>query len=119
MAAPIRTCIGCRRRDAAAEMVRLRLLVQPERQPGGQPERQPGGQPGKQPGGQPGKKDGQVEIVVAGSSTGRGASLHARPACLDTGLRPDVLSRAFKRRVTVRDTAELLQRITIASRRKR
>ena len=99
MAAPIRTCIGCRRRDAAAEMVRLRL------------------RPGQQPG-QPGE-DGQVEVVVGESSTGRGASLHARPACLETGLRPDVLSRAFKRRVTVRDTTELLQWITIASRRKR
>ena len=96
MAVPIRTCIACRRRDAAAEMVRLRLRVQ-----------------------QPGQKDGQVEVVVGESSTGRGASLHTQPACLDKGLRPDVLSRAFKRRVTVRDTTELLQRITIASRRKR
>jgi len=80
-------------------MVRLRLRVQPGQQPGGEA--------------------GQVEVVVTESSTGRGASLHARPACLDKGLRPDVLSRAFKRRVTVRDTTELLQRITIASRRKR
>ena len=93
MAVPIRTCIACRRRDAAAEMVRLRLRT--------------------------GQQDGQVEVVVGESSTGRGASLHVQPACLDRGLRPDVLSRAFKRRVTVRDTAELLQRITIASRRKR
>ncbi len=99
MAVPIRTCIGCRRRDAAAEMVRLRLRVQP--------------------GQQPGEGDGQVEVVVGESSTGRGASLHAQPACLDRALRSDVLSRAFKRRVTVRDTTELLQRITIASRRKR
>ena len=30
-------------------------------------------------------------------------------------LRPDVLARAFKRRVTVRDATELLQRITVAS----
>ena len=95
MAAPIRTCIGCRRRDAATEMVRLRVRVQP------------------------GETAGQVEVVVAEPSAGRGASLHARPACLDRGLRSDVLSRAFKRRVTVRDTTELLQRITIASRRKR
>lgn len=101
MAVPIRTCIACRRRDAAAEMVRLRL------------------RPGQQPGAQPGSEDGQFEVVVGESSTGRGASLHVQPACLDRGLRPDVLSRAFKRRVTVRDTAELLQRITIASRRKR
>jgi uncharacterized protein len=90
MAVPIRTCIGCRRRDTAAEMVRLRV-----------------------------GEAGQVDVVVAESSAGRGASLHAQPACLEKGLRPDVLSRAFKRRVTVRDTTELLQRITIASRRKR
>jgi predicted RNA-binding protein YlxR (DUF448 family) len=95
MAAPIRTCIGCRQRDAAAEMVRL--LVD-EGADGGQ-------------------------VVVAGSgrtgATGRGASLHARPACLETGLRPEVLSRAFKRRVTIHDAADLLERITIVSRRKR
>lgn len=88
MTASIRTCIGCRQRAAAAEMVRLWLE--------------------------------EGDIVVAGAArTGRGASLHARPGCLETGLRPDVLSRAFKRRVTIPDTTELLQRITIASRRKR
>ena len=55
------------------------------------------------------------EIVVAGAArTGRGASLHARPGCLEKGLRPDVLAR-----VTVADAAELLQRITVASGRKR
>ena len=103
MAVPIRTCIGCRRRDAAAEMVRLRLRLQP----------------GHPPGQEAGQEPGQIEVVVAEFSTGRGASLHAQPACLEKGLRSDVLSRAFKRRVTVRDTTELLQRITIASRRKR
>jgi len=59
------------------------------------------------------------EVVVDGPRTGRGVSLHARPGCLETGLRPEVLARAFKRRVTVRDAAELVQRITIVSRRKR
>jgi predicted RNA-binding protein YlxR (DUF448 family) len=59
-------------------------------------------------------EDGQV--VVAGARKGRGASLHARPACLEMGLRTDALSRAFKRRVTVGDTADLLQQITIADR---
>jgi predicted RNA-binding protein YlxR (DUF448 family) len=58
------------------------------------------------------------QVVVAGARKGRGASLHARAACLETGLRPDALSRAFKRRVTV-DATDLLQQITIASRRKR
>ena len=88
MTASIRTCIGCRQRDAAAEMVRLAL------------------------------EDGEVVLAVK-VRTGRGASLHPRPGCLEKGLRPDVLARAFKRRVTVRDATELLQRITIASRRKR
>ena len=86
--ASIRTCIGCRQRDAAAEMVRLWL------------------------------ESGQV-VVAGAARSGRGASLHPRPACLENGLRPDVLSRAFKQRVTIADTADLLQRITIASRRKR
>jgi len=85
MTVSIRTCIGCRQRDPAAEMVRIWL-----------------------------GQDGQV--VVAGARTGRGASLHPRPACLENGLRADVLSRAFRRRVTVGDAADLQQQITIADR---
>jgi len=84
-AVPVRTCIGCRRRDAAAEMVRLRVT------------------------------DGRVGIAGRGDS-GRGASLHPRPACLETGLRLDVLARAFKQRVTIQDATELLQQITTANR---
>jgi len=58
-----------------------------------------------------GVADGRV--VVAGSKrSGRGASIHARPACLESGLRTDALSRAFKQRVTIPDAAELLQQIT-------
>ncbi len=82
MALPIRTCIGCRKRDAAAELVRLALL------------------------------DGAVVLANRSSRTGRGASLHVRPACLELGLRPDVLSRAFKRRVTIPDATKLLEQIT-------
>jgi len=81
MPGPVRTCIGCRKRDAAAEMVRLGLV------------------------------NGEI-VVAERSRVGRGASLHARPTCLESGLRPDVLSRAFKQRVTIRDATELLQRIT-------
>ena len=87
MTSSVRTCIGCRRQDAAAEMVRLCVT------------------------------DGRVAVAGPGRS-GRGASIHGRPACLETGLRQDVLSRAFKQRVTVGDAAELLQQIT-TSRRKR
>jgi predicted RNA-binding protein YlxR (DUF448 family) len=61
--------------------------------------------------------DGRVVLADA-SRTGRGASLHARPACLETGLRPEALSRAFKRRVTIADATDLLQRITIATRKR-
>jgi predicted RNA-binding protein YlxR (DUF448 family) len=90
MAVPIRTCIGCRRREPAAEMVRLVLDA-------------PAGEP-----------SGRV-VVASRSRSGRGASVHPRPACLETGLRPEVLSRAFKRKVAVSDVQELLERITIAS----
>jgi hypothetical protein len=91
MTAPTRTCIGCRRRDSAVELVRLSVT------------------------------DGQVGVAGGPRElrAGRGASVHPRPGCLETGLRMDVLARAFKQRVTVADATELLQRITIASRRKR
>jgi uncharacterized protein len=90
MTASIRTCIGCRQRDAAADMVRLWADG----------------------------IDGRIAVAEARRS-GRGASIHARPACLEKGLRPDVLARAFKRRVTLTDAADLLQLIITASRRKR
>ena len=87
MTSSVRTCIGCRRRDAAVEMVRLCIA------------------------------DGRV--AIAGSSrSGRGASIHPRAACLETGLRLDALSRAFKQRVTVQDAAELLQQITTSDRKR-
>jgi predicted RNA-binding protein YlxR (DUF448 family) len=86
MAVPIRTCIGCRQRDAAAEMVRLRVA------------------------------DGRL-VMAEGGQSGRGASLHPRPSCLETGLRPDVLGRAFKQRVTIPDAAKLFQQITTTLRR--
>jgi predicted RNA-binding protein YlxR (DUF448 family) len=90
MTAPIRTCIGCRRREPAGEMVRL--VVQAK----------------------PGETAGQVELAGR-SRSGRGASVHPRPACLETGLRPEVLSRAFKQKVALADAKDLLERITIAS----
>ena len=90
MTVSIRTCIGCRQRDAAGEMVRLSVH----------------------------RTDARVG-VVGGERSGRGASIHARPPCLEKGLRPDVLARAFKQRVTLADAADLLQLIITASRRKR
>ena len=89
MTASIRTCIGCRQRDAAAALVRLAVV------------------------------DGAVVVANRSSRTGRGASLHARPACLEAGLRQDVLSRAFKRRVTIPDATKLLEQITKVENRER
>jgi predicted RNA-binding protein YlxR (DUF448 family) len=60
--------------------------------------------------------DGQV-VVAGATRSGRGASIHARPACLEAGLRMDALSRAFKQRVMIQNAAELLQQITSALRR--
>ena len=94
MTVSIRTCIGCRQRDAAGEMVRLSVHRHIDR------------------------IDARVGVAGAERS-GRGASIHARPPCLEKGLRPDVLARAFKQRVTLADAADLLQLIITASRRKR
>jgi predicted RNA-binding protein YlxR (DUF448 family) len=58
--------------------------------------------------------NGHVELA-GGSRSGRGASVHPRPACLETALKPDVLSRAFKQKVTIHDAKDLLERITVAS----
>jgi predicted RNA-binding protein YlxR (DUF448 family) len=63
--APTRTCVGCGSRDDAGEMVRLVVA------------------------------EGTVAFDLAGGAFGRGAHVHARPACL--GKAPRGLSRAFRR----------------------
>jgi predicted RNA-binding protein YlxR (DUF448 family) len=63
-------------------------------------------------------RDGQV-VVAGRTERGRGASLHPRPACLETGLRAEVLARAFKQRVSIEDAAGLLKQITSELHRKR
>jgi predicted RNA-binding protein YlxR (DUF448 family)/ribosomal protein L7Ae-like RNA K-turn-binding protein len=72
--APTRTCVGCGSRDDAGEMVRLVVA------------------------------DGVVAFDLAGGAFGRGAHVHARPACLAKA--PRGLSRAFHREVTL-DPKEL------------
>lgn len=63
--APTRTCVGCGSRDDAGEMVRLVVA------------------------------EGTVAFDLAGGAFGRGAHVHARPACLAKA--PRGLSRAFRR----------------------
>jgi len=53
----------------------------------------------------------------AGTGSQRGASVH--PACVEQAMRPEVLSRAFKRPVVAAEVHQLSQQLSVASRRKR
>jgi predicted RNA-binding protein YlxR (DUF448 family)/ribosomal protein L7Ae-like RNA K-turn-binding protein len=65
---PVRTCVGCGQHDDAAAMVRLVL-----------------------------GEGGEIAFDLAGGAFGRGAHVHASPACLEKA--PRGLSRAFKQEV--------------------
>ena len=86
-----RTCIGCRQRGPAAEMVRLRL------------------------------QDGRIAIAPSGAVGGRGASIHPRALCIAGALKPGMLARAFKRPVVVAgiSPAAFLEQLTVASRNRK
>jgi uncharacterized protein len=87
MALSIRTCVGCRQRGPAGEMVRLALQTE------------------------------TGALRLAPPRRGRGASLHARPDWIVGALRPGVLARAFKRPVDVSsEAAERLRQLTEISR---
>jgi predicted RNA-binding protein YlxR (DUF448 family) len=78
-----RTCIGCRKRGPADEMVRLALVA------------------------------GRLTVARRERGPGRGASLHPRAVCIDGALRPGVLARAFKQPVDISsDTAQVLRQLT-------
>jgi len=62
---PTRTCVGCGSRDDASDLVRMVVA------------------------------EDEVAFDLAGGAFGRGAHLHARPACLERA--PRGLARAFKR----------------------
>src|SRR5258706_12140837 len=70
---PLRTCIGCRRRDDAATLVRLAL------------------------------SEDSVVLWGASSSTprpsGRGASIHAEATCVRAAVGSNAFARAFRGRV--------------------
>jgi predicted RNA-binding protein YlxR (DUF448 family) len=85
----IRTCVGCRQRGPASEMVRLRV------------------------------EDGRVTVATSRIASGRGASVHPRPACMMGALKPGVLARAFKRPVVAAESAAFLKQLTVASRNRK
>jgi len=67
---PVRTCVGCRKRDAKRELLRVTA----------------------------GSVDGQAAVVPdpGSSAPGRGAHLHPTPACYDLAVRRKAFARALR-----------------------
>ena len=66
MGSSLRTCIGCRRRAAATELVRLVLV------------------------------DGQVRAGARSAHPGRGASIHPAEVCVAAAVKSHTFDRAFR-----------------------
>ena len=88
--APVRTCVGCRSRAAAAELVRITA------------DRTARGDDG----GSDPAESVRVSLDLAGRAPGRGAWLHPDPECLRQAQRRGSIARAL-RLVPPIDTAEL------------
>ncbi|HET6146249.1 MAG TPA: YlxR family protein [Polyangia bacterium] len=80
----MRTCIGCRRRAPAAELVRLVLV------------------------------DGRPTVDAERRRVGRGASMHPSEACVRAALAKGAFGRAFRRRVVDVAAADLWLEIMAA-----
>ena len=78
--APLRTCIGCRRKEEQA------LLLRISRNPGG-----------------------EIALSQGKNRTGRGAYICPRPECVEAALKGDRLGRALKSAVTPEEK-EMLRR---------
>ncbi|MGU3653081.1 YlxR family protein [Mycolicibacterium sp. A43C] len=70
-AGPVRTCVGCRKRALAVDLVRLSTVSD-----------------------RPGMC--AVTVDTAGNLPGRGAWLHPDPQCLDVALRRRAIGRALR-----------------------
>ena len=68
---PVRTCVGCRKRELAVELLRVAAVSD---------------RPG----------NCAVTVDVAGNVPGRGAWLHPHPQCLDAALRRRAFVRALR-----------------------
>jgi len=84
----VRICVGCRRRGPAGDMLRLTVT------------------------------SGTVGAGTHRKGSGRGASVHRDPACLQAARQPGVLARAFKRPVELGAEAALTFSQLIATSRK-
>ena len=82
MVVPVRTCVGCRRRDAQENLVRLALWT---------PETADGRLSG-------GREPGVVPDPTR-RMPGRGAWLHPERECCESAVKRRALNRAFRREV--------------------
>jgi N utilization substance protein A len=83
-AAPVRTCVGCRKACPVTELVRIVL------------------------------RDGQPVVDARRTLPGRGASIHPRAECVTAAVRQGGLGRAFRCRVVVAAPAELSRNVAAA-----
>lgn len=87
--APTRTCVGCRQRCAAPELVRLALV------------------------------EGRVRVVLSGDpvrgKAGRGAWIHARPECIKKAVTSRAFGRAFRASVEAVPEGDLLAALGVAT----
>ena len=68
---PVRTCVGCRKRELAVELLRVVAVSD-------------------------GNGGNAVIVDMAGNLPGRGAWLHPEPQCLQTAIRRRALTRALR-----------------------
>ncbi|MCV7370274.1 DNA-binding protein [Mycolicibacterium duvalii] len=72
---PVRTCIGCRKRELAVELLRVVVVTD---------------------GNGPGNGPGTVTVDAARTLPGRGAWLHPDPQCLHAAIRRRAFGRALR-----------------------
>ncbi|HEX7247095.1 MAG TPA: YlxR family protein [Actinomycetota bacterium] len=78
---PVRTCIGCRTRDAKASLVRVV------------------------------SRASELEVDRDGSAPGRGAYVHPDPSCVQAAGRPGALARALRTGVRPEEVGRLMLEI--------
>jgi uncharacterized protein len=86
MAAPERTCVGCRAKATKLDLVRVVPV-----------------------------RDGEVAIALSGSAPGRGAYVHRDVGCIEDAMRSRAFDRALRTGMTADAAARLgngLERLT-------
>jgi predicted RNA-binding protein YlxR (DUF448 family) len=83
---PVRTCVGCRGRDAKTHLVRVAMSHD-----------------------RPGNSGGRIDVDLRARQPGRGAYVHLRSECMEQALGKGGLGRALRTRVDRAHTTALRQ----------